>query len=284
MRLSRRSLILGASAAFIARPAAAFVVPRNPLVFPGGSPGFNPSHPAAKGIAHIHGFSGVATGSGFTNLVTGGVGVESTVMSFSSSNLGPSLLLASGGTDSISFSGTTIADHTATMAVIGMMTASSTGQGLMCTDFSGSGGFRFDIGDFTLPGVIAITTIAPSINIPFFYASSKGPTAVNTVIKYLTNGELLTGVVADSSTANTPGGATQLVGAQAGVSAITGNLNAAMWTPAFMNLPQLIAWSQAPWDFWYPPTEKQMMFAGIGHNTGGAVSPYHGLPMMGVGN
>lgn len=229
--------------------------PVNALNPPAGRPpGFDPWHVAAKGIEDRHGFSGIATANNFINLVTGTVGAVTGATQTTVINKNG--LATRWPTEALNtyynFPGTLTTDLVATMAIIATFESAPT-RAYLWTDTSSNGGFRLDAQGFVMNFVLAVAHgLTVPTNVPFFYAASKTPTAVNFVILNLTTGNLQTAVVANASTALIPGGAFQCVGSFTGNETVVGTTSAAMWAPVALSISELRAWCADPWAFWYP--------------------------------
>jgi len=233
------------------------------LDFPqGNAPGFDPSHPAAQGISGVHGFSGVATGNGFANLITGKAGTYSLGAngSFINGIIGPALNWSVAAQPQyISFPGTTINDTKVTLATIGLCTGG--GAVGVATDFNGGGGWVLTYGSLLAPnaGNSASGLTLPT-GVPFFLVASQlSAAAVNFVFVNLATGARQTSTVA-GQTPLAPT-ATQLIGSDSTGTGTTmaGYISATMWAPVGLTLTQLVQWSQNPWGFWYPPTVADLL-------------------------
>lgn len=230
---------------------------RNRLSFPAGSaPGFDPTHPAAKGLVGPHGLSAVFSGGGFVSLATGAAGtlvpgVSGAVACHQNNGFGFKVTAGAAG-QYCQFTGTTIQDLVATVAIIGTYEAGSGGV-YFHTDTANTGGFRFEDNGLTMPFAAAVPSGlgVPPIA-PIFYAASKTATAVNFVQVNLATGKLRTAIVANSSTPVVPGAATQCIFSKTSSNAAGGSVAAAMWAPVALSLSQLVQWSTDPWAFWYP--------------------------------
>ena len=292
---SRRSLILGAGAAFVTRPARALIVPRNPLTFPGRAPGFNPSHPAAKGILPGFGFSGVASGANFINLLTGApltpaVAVDISAKIFGS--IGPAVVFNNNDSVVESLGNAVKNPLSCTMAVVFICNTLANTSLLLSTMNSGGGGnggyiFFIDTNNkinCSIPGGTNITSAAAiTNNIPYFALGSSNSGATNIVIKRIDNGEFFSTVGGGLTPQTVTFNGSYSIGGWQGTSGFQSrsSLAAAMWAPSYLTMPQCLAWAAAPWDFWYPPSELALMFSSLAQPQAAAVGGR--MPLVGVG-
>jgi len=241
----------------------------NPLAFPGGTPGFDPTHIAALGCR----FSGIAGqgAGGFTNLLTGAgqssVGGSPTPVI--DGLIGPAMVYASSSDLSIvPMAGTYPTATQGTMAAI--IRVPNVGTSPMWT-FNSDGGangigvtsspaVEYIIGDgATVPGLAT-----PAIGTPIFYAVSWINASTLNVV--LTN--LATGQITSQATTTTRTNATadtgMIIGNRfSGGARQGGTIAAVMTTNVFMTLQGMLVWAQRPWDFWYPPGVQDKLFSGL---------------------
>lgn len=248
------------------------ILARNPLVFPGGAPGFNPNHVAAKNIV----FSGVAVPTGTTgspaaiNVLTGAKGALTSASGYTggmdgtigpvniqpSGNAGYQLFpVAASQTDTTTTFGVIVTGFpTGTIALFSVGSASN-GPGLRLSSLVPTFA-NWNGSNYTSSGV----TLTAST--PYFLAVSLNLTTCNFVTVNLRNGQTKTSSVAGgaqtSHNTNVIWQSVNVVGNFGG-----SNLAAAMYSTAYMSLAQLLAWAQAPWDFWYPPTVGNLIFSGL---------------------
>jgi len=279
---SRRSLILGAGAAFITRGAQAYPPSmRNVLIFPGGRPGFNPTHIASKNAI----FSGVAAGTNVIDILSGLAGtVTGAITSNIDSIIGPNTSIAQQTNEHILFPvAQSQIDTSGTMAVIG------TDLNIGAIAFS----FPFSVGSASSgPGVLINSTgavnwnnwngsnptasVTISLTSPYFIAMSMNTITCNILALNLHNGQILTGTSASVSqdTHNT----NIVWGDSNALNQINGSfIAAAMYSTSYLTLPQLITWAQAPWDFWYPQSVRNTIISSLGK---GSVTSSHGVLLL----
>lgn len=232
--------------------------------FPGGKPGFDPSHPAA-GQTLLS--SALAGRNGVVNLVTGAKGViqgSPAVTRSIRGDIGPAEFYSNTG-DSLQAhtwaSQSTVAYTAITMAAVFFSTGAS--GGLISTSGSISVGYRFIISTGTINiGLAANQTALFSglaTNVPYFVAASCINTSgnsitVNAVLVNLATGQTQTfTTVAASGGPSSAGDGTFVVGAYSNAGgALTGHVACAMISSQFNTLGTLRIWAKNPWAFWYP--------------------------------
>ena len=261
MLISKRSLILGAGAAIITRRALALPPAptslRNPLAYPGRSilPGFNPNHPASKGIR----LSTVASDNSAITIIAPGAtgpGATSGSPTFKVFGLlGPSINLTSGGwgwpcvnEKPSSFTCAAIFYNTTTNAT-----------GFLLNNNAGTNANGVSIGlNAGVPCLFNNSTgIQPSFGAVgqdyYFLAASTNGVICNWVLKVLHTGAQFAFTFSQASTFGTPtGGFYGLGNLAANIAACSYSIN------NVLSLPQLEQWAAAPWDFWYPPTQQSL--------------------------
>lgn len=246
---------------------------RNPLAFPGGAPGFDPMHPAARGISLGHGFSGVASTGGFQSLLNGlPATIAGTPSAAILSSIGSCTYMGALSTNKLSFAGqSTATDVNATLAVVVMLSSLATASGFFETSGTNAGWrivARSSTGTFgmTAGGVSDFNSnITLSINVPYFVvASTKGGTS-GTVVNYLVKNLLTGSVYTNVSTTGNPtaSNGSYLIGTDGVGEYLRGYIAAAMFAPTFIALPILLAWAARPWDFWYPSAVQTVLFSGL---------------------
>jgi hypothetical protein len=247
----------------------------NPLSFPGGrKPGFDQTHPAANKIR----FSGIASNGNFINLLRGIKGTVAGSPTASITRNGPAVnFLAT--TANITFTNNpSVNDTSVTIAGIITFAAITTFQYFFETA-TVSGGWKFGTQsakklDLTQEGVAEYEgTQILVAGVPYFAAVSAAPSsAINFVTTNLTNGQIITSTVANT-TNPTAGTATYTVGNDRSTEFCNGALSAVMFSGVYLPMSILIQWAQRPWDFWYPPTVENLMFSALGGTLPLSLSP-----------
>jgi hypothetical protein len=233
----------------------------SPFAFPGGNPGFDPTHLAVKG-ATVR-LSAIASGGAFTNLLTGKAGAKAgTPTSLIDSQLGPACKFSS-STDAWTFSGNpTTNDQTITLACIAKFTSISTNQALLGTSTTDAGAFlgcgtgplfvRCASTNTTIPWQNFAFTNTPGI--PFFLAVSINGTKANAVVVNLSNGNFNTATAFTISAPTAPNGTYEVGNIIPFGLPTLGDMSAVMFSTAFLSVPELFRWGMDPWSFWYPHT------------------------------
>jgi hypothetical protein len=268
----------------------------SPLVYPGGTPGFDPTHIAAQKVL----FSGVALNGNFISLGSGvvptGIGtVSGTPSKILDPRIGPTIKFAS-ATDALTFTFPNISYSPVTFAAILVMNnvtsgvrdcifGNNTNQGASGTSlgYDGSGhtwctidtvSFR----DSTLPAAVA--------GVPYFVlvsilATSGTPTWL---AMRLDTGQIFQAT--PSLSASFSAATTLVVGNNIDVNHVSfASIAAAMMSNTFIPPATALQWAQSPWDFWYPPRIGNVIFlsAFSGPQASPVVVQNHFLSIMGVG-
>ena len=239
----------------------------SPLAFPAGrAPGFDPTHIAAQGISQGHGFSGIANGASFVNLLSGTNAARSILTASLNGNIGPALTL--GTVSTARFSGqSTVNDANVTLASIIWPTSLASSGSILATSTTGTSGWTLNLAITT--GVVILrpnggtsytSTLGLAINTPYFVAASTQGTQAVFLVTNLLTGVTTTQTVTASHASTAPNG-TYGVGNNSSINSIVGLVAAAMFAPSYMSISQLLQWAQSPWDFWYPPTVNDYIFA-----------------------
>ena len=279
MLSSRRSLILGAGAAIITRRALAYPVRlNNPLVYPGINPGINYSHPASGHIV----CSGVARAASFIRLDQSAVaGVAGTPTQSIDGAIGPTTIYNSTQANSFLYGGSLT--NGMTLAAICRTPVSAPGSNAWFIEDALATGMFLSSGSFSLLAnlvnsasvnpfialvanhayfiVMAVTGTTNPVSV-YFYVLDLGTQQIQTATRSASvNMSLGTFVrIGNSGTTTTP-----FTGKIAAIAVLGGTLtNAAV-----------AQWANAPWDFWYPPTQRNLMMSGLRSPaaSGGAVCP-----------
>ena len=226
----------------------------NPLAYPAGiKAGFDPFHFASKGVVNKNGFSLVASGNNFINLLTGFSLNQSGSgnLSVLDSRIGPSVSFPSAGASSLSLSGQS------TTAISAMTVASIVTFNVVGTSFQAilSNGSVLVINSSKQIQLYSQTssTFIPVVGVPYFIAVSKNNTdnKINYVITNLNTGVIYSYTTTSAGALATPS-STPAVGANSGVQQTQGSIAALMYSSNYLSMQQLMTWGQDPWSFWYP--------------------------------
>lgn len=229
----------------------------NRLAFPNRNPGFDPTHPAANGMANGYGASVIAASGNLIELLSGAVCSLGSSASAATVNLGPTVKFASSGS-ACSLAGRKASGTAATItfaAIIQFVSLGSSYQTLI-TGLNSSGNLVFSVDNSSAIVYLGANVggITISAGIPYFLAFSVSGNSFAQVALNLKNGSILTNSGSNSRSI-TSNNSTVYFGAS---SASSQNSNcymaAAMYSPAYLSLPQLLAWAADPWAFWYPIT------------------------------
>lgn len=228
----------------------------SPLAYPGQAPGFDPSHPAAQGMAAGLGISCIASGANFINLLNGKPFSVGSAPTASNQQIGPSALFNSVAYCDIGSQSTKSISAITMAAIFQLVTVQSTNAQIAVafpsTPYAYLGLNAGKIGSY-LSGQI-VSTITPSAGIPYFAAmSAEAGGTVNFLLLNLLTGQVLTYSTTTSS-GSWSSSATIYVGAATSPNSqqLLGYLAAAMYSPTFLSIYQLLAWAADPWPFWYP--------------------------------
>lgn len=243
---------------------------RNPLAFPAGVPwGFDPTHIAAPTLWTPNLFSGVPLGANFLDLTSGVKGTPTTVARVGDA-LGPAVTASL-----IAFPNATTCPVQMTLA--GIVRPTTLNSNPICTTSSNNtGGMQLQINQTTNvlglvlngSGGFATTLPAFAVGIPYFVAcsvdlSNTASYKLNFVVVRLDTGQVFS--LAATSSLGAMGTFTPT---QSGNLAVAGGSNfgttryfAAMQSPVFLTINELLKWADDPWGFWYP--RKKMYGGGI---------------------
>lgn len=248
----------------------------NPLAYPGRAPGFDPGHIAVKGA--ICRFSAVARNGNFHNLLNGKKGTLSGTPKRNVSGLiGESASFGNGNSDGITFSGQSVVNDTVlTLAGI-FHVAADLGSYQCIFATGGSGGYYLYLLDTGTLGYYSgadqSSGLVPAANTPYFFAASiNSTTKANFVLTNLATGTITTASITPSFNGGAPNG-TYVIGNQNLASnSLDGSVAAVAYVAkAFLSPAQLLAWAADPWAFWYPRTQSNLMFAGLGVSASGTL-------------
>ena len=235
----------------------------NPLAYPNGiRPGFNQAHPAAGKIVR---YSGVATGATMVNLLNARRATASgTIAAAMDGRIGPAIG-ASTSSSFLSMPGINETPLAVTFGAIVTPTGTSPTFGFMFNNDSAAN-TGFYIGALTPKLLVSNTAIiVASFNLtagtPFFIAVSFNNATVNFVGVNLVNGQSFTTHGSNATPiAATTGAQYGIGGTGAANQSMVANLAAVMYSiNNFLSDRQLLAWAQNPWDFWYPPTLRNVL-------------------------
>lgn len=241
---------------------------RSPFAYPNRRAGVDWSHPASRGMQPNYGYSGVASGANFVNLLTGKPGTKGAAPTAKIDAIGPAVNWSSHtASTGITVTGQqTTTPTTYTFAGIFRFlenvgfhdTIISPGGGNFDGKFSF--GTKLDSANGLFVGAngaayLESTAIRISLNTPYFVAASKsGGNSITFIAVNLATGA----VQIDSGTYS----ATPVLNATLAIgyngvntgsgSALGGNLAAVMWSPTGLREAALRSWGDDPWAFWYP--------------------------------
>ena len=252
-------------------------LPGNPLVFPGGNAVFNPAHPAAGNNVR---YSGVARAGSMINLITGkGATVNGAITAGVHGKIGATVVNTT-STAYLSAPGLILASTALTFGAIFAPTAALANSVLFSTaggsgsaadtwfqNASGLGPGLFVGNSFQNSGLILTN------GVPYFIAVSFNGATMNSIATNLNTGVSATASAPVAKAIATPNVATYILGGipSAGFQ-MDGALAAIMYSANnFLSLPQLLNWAQSPWDFWYPPTLRNLISQSLKGGPSGAV-------------
>lgn len=244
------------------------IITRNPLAFPCGvRPGFNPEHRASVNRR----FSGTPQGSNYINVLTGKVGnltlSSGPISSFNHGLLGPCVQVPSYFMQQCSTfepypvavsEDCTLAGFTAQTIPAGdvAMFANNGGNGNLFGNCAVRRGSNLI---WAMQNVVSVgptgQAFFPVDWNSYFYAMSwsKGNVnGVNCVSIDLSNGKIVTEFMGSSSFASLGGtGGASCLG-PGNSNSMDGFFGPHMWSATYMTMPELVAWANDPWAFWYP--------------------------------
>src|SRR5271166_3962972 len=238
----------------------------SPLAYPvGRQAAVDPKHIASAGLSA----SVVATSGSLQEIISGVNATLSTVSFKTLGTLGPSANpsgLASKGT-------LTISGIVGTLGAIFQSGGTVTGGPYAIV---GVGNPTLVQEIFISAGAIGGMNTSPGFpiaaNTPYFLAYSGNSTINNYVMVNLKTGQLYSYTITGSYGGD-PTYTTIWLGnnGSSGTAGLRGNIATAMVANNYLSLEDLVAWAQAPWDFWYPPNNDQV-FAELTHASTGSLS------------
>lgn len=244
----------------------------NPFVYPGGNPGFDPNHLASG--PNLFSVVAVTNGANCISVLQGKRGtVNGTPSQIIDGILGPlysTTLNQSQGTTFTNFS--TATNGTATMAGIFKFPATPTSIAELISDNGSAFQFRVDNSNpdlnFVYSGFTSVNAgFTLSANVPYFAAGSSdtSTSVTNFILCRLDNGKTITSVKGGSNSVNAMSG-TWNVGDLRTSGGADGGLQiaAGMFSSVKLSQAHLIQWAADPWSFWYPRTQRQLIFSSIG--------------------
>lgn len=224
----------------------------NPDICPSGVPaGFDPAHIAGRSV-----WLSVVAGQG--NLIDVQTGRKGTIVSGTPTTsvkgiLGMCVNLPS--PSQINFTGKPAISYAGrTGAAIFSVDSVGAFQYIVGNEAFGSSHLALDpSGNLTMVGYSSTTvysTLVASANVPYFgIVSQNGTSTTDFLLKNLRTGVVKTERVSSGNTPVTPTSGTCTLSFP---SPVLGNLAAAMWSSQVLTIPEMLKWSERPWDFWYP--------------------------------
>ena len=267
----------------------------NPRAYPAGiAPGFDPTHLAAKGV--VTRFSGIARDGSFVSLLNGEAGVIGGTPTFAIDGyIGPSAKFVA-STDLWKFPNqNTTATTTFTIAFIFRYASITTNQGLFGASATNNVAFYFfnGAGPMTIK-LAATSTTVPFSNtnfiaagIPHFIVLSVSGTTANCLAVRLTDN--VSDQAVGFTVSGTPGvsDGNYLIGNTAGAAGAAGNIACAMYSTAYLSIPEMRQWAANPWSFWYPQLPSAWMnwlvARQIAAASGGSIQARLFAPKLGQG-
>jgi hypothetical protein len=222
-----------------------------PFAFPGGNPGFDPSHPASQNII----YSAVASGGGFTNLLTGAPATKvGSPIPGMSGIIGPNVIPPT-VSDYFTTPNTGASGTPAELTMAGIFTLPDLNTRAIFTDgIAGSNCLISYFGDpsFLIPGFDLRSASAVGIpgfvaGVPYFFAmSSNTGGTCKMAVRRLDTGQVWAG--SQSTMGQTPVGTFAIGG---GNSELGATVAAVQYSHKALSLQALQQWSADPWSFWY---------------------------------
>lgn len=242
--------------------------PYNPLVYPVGRPGFDPSHPASNGAQPKRYFIGYPSNGTYVSTQDGSaVGAVTPFATGKITAFGPAILINTGGADKIAITGldATTVPPGVTYAAFVQWNA-FTGGAQYQTLMAGSGSQIFGLNLTAKLNLFVSSdnaaTFGPALNTPYFVCVSASSAGLNLVMTNLLTGQVFsqakTGVAVGASN-----GSLFIGNSSAGTQPTDGLIGNVAYLPTYLSMPQVLAWAADPWSFWYPPAMQQAMFSGL---------------------
>lgn len=233
----------------------------SPFIFPGGSPGFDPNHPASRGLSAGKGLSVIAVNGNIVNLLNAKIGaITGSPTKTIKSVIGPATNFPNSATVQTQFSGFSTAALPAGITQAGIVIFDSVTSNTFATIIDSAPTGTLNLLGMTSSNVVGQysqgqidTTFVPIVGVPYFIAASlKNSSLVCTfVITNLLTGKVFTQAVTCPIAATTPT-ATCVIGGSQAAYPLFGSLAAAMYSRTVLSPAELLAWANDPWSFWYP--------------------------------
>lgn len=244
----------------------------NKLIYPGGQPGFNPAHPAARSGRVMAGVAvataNAVTGSG--NLISSITGVPFVITTANQSaldgHLGPCFDAANSSGQP--HSANTVGDATSFASgifagIIKMTTTMSNGAYGTVAALGGTHGLWIQGvgGNNIVDFFYSADSTGPTLitGVPYFVAASHDRNNPSAQTLYIVAKNLLTGQLQVVISGPQAGGSGFLAfnlplfcGIDSAAEQLKGIQAAGMAAVGSLTLPELLAWADDPWSFWYP--------------------------------
>ncbi len=237
-------------------------------------------HPAfGKGMR----FAGASSPAGMINLLTAKkLTVNGTVTPTMDGRIGSTQLTANSAGSYLSIAAVNETPPALTFAAIVIPSASLSFPGYLFTNngnTSNNNGSQFVIdtnnGFFIKAAGSSVSgsNFTPVIGRPYFCAASFNGVLGQQVVIDLTNGEFINATsTAITKTIGTPTVSQWNIGGDNPGNVSGCEIAAIMYSVDFTDLKRLVEWGAAPWDFWYPPTVRSLIFNSLNSGAGAAAS------------
>ena len=260
-------------------------VPRNPFLYPSGSPGVNLAHPAAQNLRFSAVGAPAASAQGIMlALYPGGRWVKNGAVTTVMGAFGPAISIKTvlGGnnfTPNVAETplgcyagGDRHADWVAQRP--GFWSAPPMVSTLALAVPGAGAAFHFTHSANVSSGFTAMT-----VGHTYFIGVSFNGRVIQFVETDLTTGQILrTSIASVSALPTTTLGNFLIGGVTTGGNSPNSNIMAAMYSAVGLNAAQMNAWALSPWDFWYPRTPFN-----IGKAASGVVTPTTNAPALMIG-